>query len=274
MRALILALTLLTTAAPALAQSERVVEIDSRGQHVRSLLLTPAGELVGSVILMAGGNGRLDLAEDGRIWSLMNNQLVYTRAAYAKAGYVTLVPDVAPDLKTDKNHKADVVANYRAGAPHAQDLGAMVEYLRKIKGPVVLIGTSLGTNSVADGVVRLKGAQRPDAGVITSPAFDRPGTKELTVQKVAGDPKRIDLPFLTLVHKKDSCPASDTAAVDAFKAWFERGGHKLDLITLDGNGKVVGNPCDANSPHGFVGLDQQVVDGIVGWIKDKHLAAH
>jgi hypothetical protein len=45
---------------------------------------------------MAGGNGRLDLAEDGRIWSLMNNQLVYTRALYAKAGYVTLVPDVAP----------------------------------------------------------------------------------------------------------------------------------------------------------------------------------
>ena len=150
----------------------------------------------------------------------------------------------------------------------------MVDYLRKIKGPVVLIGTSLGTNSVADGLVRLNGTQRPDAGVITSPSFDHPGTRELTVQKVAGDPKRIDLPFLVLVHKKDSCPASNSAAVNSFRTWFERGGHKLDLITLDGDAKVVGNPCDANSPHGFVGLDQQVVDSISGWIKEKNPPAH
>jgi hypothetical protein len=95
MRVFFLALMLLIVA-PAFAQSEKPVEIDSRGQRVRALFLTPARDPVGSVILMAGGNGRLDLAEVGRIWSLMNNQLVYTRALYAKAGYVTLVPDVAP----------------------------------------------------------------------------------------------------------------------------------------------------------------------------------
>ena len=271
MRALVLALMLMI-AVPAFAQSEKPVEIQSRGQRIRALLLTPAVDPVGSVILMAGGDGRLDLAEDGRIWSLMNNQLVYTRALYAKAGYVTLVPDVAPDLKIEQNNKSTVVADYRAGAPHGQDIGAMVEYLRKIKGPVVLVGTSLGTNSVADGIVRLKGTQRPDAGVITSPAFDRPGTKELTVQRVAADPKNLDLPLLTLVNKRDTCPASNTAAVDGFKAWIERSGHKLDLISLDGDAKVIGSACDSNSPHGFVGLDQKVVDTIVGWIKDKNLA--
>jgi dienelactone hydrolase len=280
MRGLIFASTVLMSApaflmtAPAFAQSEKTVEIDSRGQHVRALLLMPAGEPVGSVILMAGGNGRLDLGEDGRIWSLINNQLVYTRALYAKAGYVTLVPDLAPDLKIEKDNKADVVEGYRAGAPHAQDIGAMVEYLRKIKAPVVLAGTSLGSNSVLDGIVRLKGSQRPDAGVITSPALDRPGTKEMTVQKVAADPKRIDVPLLTLVNKKDVCPASNTLAVNGFKAWIERGGRDLDLVTLDGDAKVIGNPCDANSPHGFVGLDQKVVDTITRWIKDKNLAAH
>jgi hypothetical protein len=179
-----------------------------------------------------------------------------------------------PDLKIEKDNKAGVVADYRAGVPHAQDIGAMVEYLRKIKGPVVLVGTSLGTNSVADGIVRLKGTQRPDAGVITSPALDHPGTKELTVQRIALDPKNIDLPLLVLVNKKDTCPASDTTAVNAFKAWLDRGGRKLDLISLDGDAKVVGNPCDANSPHGFVGLDQKVVDSIVDWIKGKNLTAH
>ena len=94
------------------------------------------------------------------------------------------------------------------------------------------------------------------------------------MQKVAGDPKHIDLPFLTLVHAKDSCPASNAAALKAFKVWLERGGHKLELITLDSDSKVIGNPCDANSPHGFSGLHQQVVDKITDWIKDKKPLAH
>jgi dienelactone hydrolase len=271
MRTLFFTLTFLITAVPALAQTETTVDISSRGQQIRALLIKPTNEPIGSVILQAGGYGRLDLAADGRIWQLMNNQLVYTRALYAKAGYVTLVPDIAGDFKTSSG----TVKGYQTGAAHAQDIGAITEYLRKIKPPVVIIGTSRGTISVTNAIVRLSGSMRPDAAVITSPEFGRPGSNDDTVQKAAGnDPRKIDLPLLVVVHKKDTCPDSNQAAVQAFTTWYARGGGKFDLATLDGSGAVVGKPCDANSPHGFVGLDQEVVNSISGWIKQKNPALH
>jgi hypothetical protein len=73
-----------------------VVEIASRNQRVRALLLKP-GRPVASVILLAGGDGKLSLGKDGKFGA--GNQLVRTRADYAKAGFATLPPFIAPDPK-------------------------------------------------------------------------------------------------------------------------------------------------------------------------------
>ena len=81
---------------PAVAQKEDVIEIASRNQRVRALLLVPARP-AGSVILLAGGHGNLALSKDGSIGWGAGNQLVRTRAAYSKAGFATPVPDIAPD---------------------------------------------------------------------------------------------------------------------------------------------------------------------------------
>ena len=118
-----------------------VVNISSRGQSIRAVQIVPKVKL-GSVILLAGGNGRLDISAKGAITKLGNNQLVRTRAKYAQAGFVTFVPDLAPDLKVGTN---GVVPNYRFGEPHALDIGAMVVHLRSFKRPVVVIGTSRGS---------------------------------------------------------------------------------------------------------------------------------
>jgi hypothetical protein len=267
MRAFIVtAFVIITT--PALAQSETVVEISSRGQQVRALFSMPANP-VGSVILLAGGHGKLDISADGKIAWGRGNQLVRTRALYAKAGFATLVPDIAPDHKT----RGGVVAGYRVSPAHAQDLGAMVQHLRAIKAPVVMIGTSRGSISTGNALVRLKGAPRPDAAVVTS-AFLAADPKDFSVRKSAGDdPKRLDLPMLVVEHKQDGCPATAPSTVAPFKAWYEQGGRKLDVIWMEGGDPPTGDPCEAFSPHGFVGLDQQVVTAVTGWIKTRNLAA-
>ena len=84
-------LTLSTTAA-----ADPIVNINSRGQSIRVVLLKPRTAAVGSVILLAGGNGRLDITAAGEITKLTGNQLVRTRAKYRAKGYNTLVPDLAP----------------------------------------------------------------------------------------------------------------------------------------------------------------------------------
>jgi hypothetical protein len=52
-----------------------------------------------SVILMPGGDGAIHAGDNGDIHSLLGNQLVRTRHAYAALGLAVLVADVSTDLK-------------------------------------------------------------------------------------------------------------------------------------------------------------------------------
>jgi dienelactone hydrolase len=266
MRVLVFLLAFGAVCAPALAQDEKVVEIGSRGQKIRALLIEPASPL-GSVILLAGGHGKLDITPQGTIRELAKNQLVRTRAAYAKAGYAVLVPDIAPDLKAPSG----VVNGYRNSASYAKDLGAAVEFMRKIKNPVVMVGTSRGSLSVANALVHLKDRpQRPDAAVITS-GFLAPSGK-FEVRTFAGNnPAAYSLPMLVVHHRKDGCEHTLPSNVEPFKVWYEKSGRKLDVIWMEGGLPPKSDACNALSPHGFYGLDDQVVAKITSWIKSQSL---
>src|SRR6266581_8484496 len=204
------------------ALADPVVEIESRGQKVRAVLLKPANPK-GAVILFAGGDGRLDITPAGEITKLRFNQLVRTRALYERSGYVTLVPDIAPGFKVGA---AGVVDLYRASRAFAQDIGAMVKYLRGITPrPIVAVGTSRGSLSVANAVAKLKGDgnQRPDAAVLTS-AFLKVGANvpSPTVFKIAnGDAPLLDVPTMLVWHVAETCPDTSAATVGPFRAWYQ-----------------------------------------------------
>ena len=268
MRYLLPIICILAGLTPALAQTESVVEIDSRDLKVRALLLKPAAPSA-SVILLAGGHGKLDLRADGMIGWGAGNQLVRTRAAYARAGFVTAVPDIAPDLKTPSG----VVNYYRVNPAHARDIGALVKHLRTIKAPVIVVGTSRGAISAANAVAKLSGAERPDAIVLTAAMLMPVEPKTPSAHMAAGgDPKRLQLPMLVVGHKKDTCRWTLPASIAAFKTWHERGGGKLDVVMLDGpDGR--GDPCEAQAEHGFAGIDGQVVATVADWIKSQNLPA-
>jgi dienelactone hydrolase len=251
-----------TTAA--LAQSETVVEIASRGQKIRAILITPNSP-VGSVVLLAGGHGKLDISAEGRIGWGAGNQLVRTRAAYANAGYATLVPDIAPDLKTP----GGVVDGYRYSARHGQDIGALVQYMRGIKAPVVLVGTSRGAVSAGAAVAHSSGPKRPDALVLTAPMLVPIGDNKPNFQMAAGDPARARLPFLVVGHKKDTCRWTASSTFDRFKQWQ---GGKVEVTMLDGP-PGSGDPCEAQSAHGFFGIDENVVSTVTQWVKGQGLIA-
>lgn len=270
MRVLAFLVVFAATCGSAFAQGEKVVEIASRGQKIRALLIVPANP-AGSVILLAGGHGKLDITPQGAIKKLAKNQLVRTRAVYAKAGFAVLVPDIAPDMKTPSG----VVQRYRASSAYAQDLGAAVQYMRKIKNPVVMIGTSRGTLSVADALGHLKDkAARPDAAVLTSGFLASPAHQGFQVRKlVHDDAAAFNLPTLVVHHRKDGCQATSPSNVAPFKAWYEKNGRKLDVIWMDGGLPPKSSSCNARAPHGFYGLDDQVVAKIAAWIRAQPFSA-
>ncbi len=67
------------------AQTEEVVTLATRpGQSIRVLVQRPAGPALGSVVLIAGGHGNLEISADGRLGWGAPNQLV--RSSSGQAG--------------------------------------------------------------------------------------------------------------------------------------------------------------------------------------------
>lgn len=242
----------------ALAQ-EPTVQIPSRDQRIRAILLKPQ-KPVASVILLVGGHGQMDIAPNGAIKWGRGNQLVRTRSEYVKQGFAVLVPDIAPDWKGEKNP----VWGYRWNPKHGADIGALVAYMRTIAEPVVVVGTSRA--AVTAGVTLLvnEGKRRPDLLVLTAPML-MPFEDQPSFQKaITARADRAQMPMLVIGNKKDECKFTSPASIEAFREW--RGQDKLDVILLDGP-QGTGHPCEAQAAHGFVGIDDQVVRAVSEWIK-------
>lgn len=243
--------------------AEPTVEIASRNQKIRAILLKPQ-KPIASVILLAGGHGKMDIAPNGNIGWGRGNQLVRTRAEYLKQGFAVLVPDIAPDWKTP----AGVVNGYRFNPLHGADIGALVAYMRTIAEPVVLVGTSRA--GVTTGVTLLvtEGKNRPDFVVLTAPMLMPHGKQPSFLRAIQGNRQKAQIPMLIVGHNKDQCPMTSPASIGDFQKW--RGSDNLEILRLDGP-QGAGHPCEAKAAHGFIGIDDQVVSAVSAWIKrQKH----
>ena len=244
------------------AQTDQVLTLETRpGQSIRVLVQRPPGPALGSVILVAGSHGNLEISPDGRLGWGAPNQLVRTRALYAAAGFVAAVPDIASEFKRPGG--AD--EGYRSSEGHARDLGGVVAYLRLQAPPVWLIGTSRGAMSVANAAARLSGPQRPDGIVITSGLLMSTRGQSPSAQSTVRGLDRIAVPTLLLNHELDQCRFSPASDAVAFRKLLT-GAPRVDVKTLSG-GISEGPPCESWAYHGFNGLDQEVVDLVAAWLK-------
>jgi hypothetical protein len=242
--------------------AEDVVEIPSRpGQTIRTLIGKPAAPAAAAVVLLAGGHGHLAITRDGRLGWGSGNQVIRTRADYAKSGFVTLVPDVAPDLVDGSGVKS----GYRWSEAHARDLGAVIKHARSLAKRVYLVGTSRAALSVANAAARLSGPEAPDAIVITSGMIAHITDKQPSAERMVGRLDQIKQPVLLVFHEKDGCSYTPAASAAHAKSLF-RAAAKVDVVILSGGTAGQGDPCEARSPHGFLGLDDKVVGTISQWL--------
>ena len=125
-----------------------VVDVASRGEVAR--VLVEAGDDPSVVVvLFAGGKGVLRISSGGRIGRLGGNFLVRSRGDFQRHGAITAVIDAPSDRKS-------TLLGFRGGADHAKDVGAVIKEMRARTGLAVwLVGTSRGTNSVANAAIRL-----------------------------------------------------------------------------------------------------------------------
>jgi hypothetical protein len=244
------------------AAAQEIVTLATRSNVAQSYFLTSAPkELQAIAILFPGSGGTIQLRnEAGQIKFSGGNFLVRSRSEFVKRGVIAAIVD-AP---SDQQGGWGMTDEFRLGAEHAADIGAVIDDLTKRlpNVPVFLIGTSRGTISAAALAVRLK---TPMAGtVLTSSLFRASGrnSKEPGPGLSKFDFSTIQIPLLFVHHVSDQCqftPYGDAARL----------ADKYPLISVFGGDPPTSGPCDAFSQHGYLGKESETVEQIVNWMLKK-----
>lgn len=265
-RAAIAAAVMFLSAGPASAEAARLVSVQSaRGAKQAFILIKPA-KPIAAVILFAGGHGNLRLKSASSMAWGAQNFLVRTRDKFAAQGLMVAVVDAPSDQKSARGMNAV----FRMSKGHATDIEAVVGYLKKEANvPVWLVGTSMGTFSAAGGGIAL----RDIAGIVLTSTITRSksnwniasshpnGVASMRLSAVS-------VPTLIMSHRKDGCditPAND--APKLVRALTKSS--KVETVLLEGGSPPLSEPCLARAQHGFFGIEEQAVNGIVKFIKSN-----
>ncbi len=243
-----------------LAQTPEVVDLPTRpGVTQRMLLLTPTTPVQAAVVLLVGGHGGLQIASNGSVTWGEGNFLARTRQQFADSGLLVALVDAPSDRQT-----APYLNGLRQTAEHVQDLQAVIAYLRQLASrPVVLIGTSRGTQSAAWAALQLRtadAAKRPDGLVLTATILTDPHSRAVPEMPL----EQLTLPVLISHHEQDACRHCRFSGIPAMAARIKA---PLKVLSYQG-GHDVGDPCGARAYHGFNGIETRVVADIATWIQE------
>ena len=251
LQSLVLALFLV----PSSSIADSVEDLSSRNVRIRLLVgVPPSPQAV--VVLFAGGHGALNLRNDGGFGWGAGNFLVRSRGLFQEQGIITVVID-APSDKISSG-----LFHFRNSEEHARDVAVVIRHLRaRFNLPVWLVGTSRGTESVANAAIRLE-AGLPDGIVLTSSMlrYNRNGTQLLAMEL-----EKITVPTLVVHHKFDDCRVTPYDEVESLRDSLTSV-RRVELLAYEG-GVPEGDFCGAFHYHGYRGIEATVVKDISNWIK-------
>lgn len=232
------------------------------GVTLRYLANEPDRRPVAAAILFIGGAGAPNIPDPPRAgWAREGNFLPRSRELFRQRGIYTAVIGAPSD-------RSSGLGTFRLSAEHADDIAMVAADLRRRAGgaPVWLIGTSAGTLSAAYAAARLP----PDVidGVVLTATVTLRGRADNVragISVLDVDLARIRAPTLLVHHRDDACIASPFAAVETVRARLS-GAARVELLAFTGGDPPRSGPCDPLAPHGFLGIEAQVVDAIAAWM--------
>ena len=237
------ALIMLFLALAPAAHAQQRVELTVNAGITQPIYLHVAHQPAASAILFPGGSG-VTAAEP-------HNFLLRVADDFVAAGITVAVAEAPSD------HAGGMDDPFRASAEQAADTAAIVAFLEsRATLPVWLIGTSKGTISAANAAVRL--GPRQIAGVVLTSAVWSGGMQTVPLGEIR-------VPTLIVHNRHDECPASPFDRAEPALAELTAAPAK-QLIAVTSSARLA-SACEARSPHGYLGIEDQVVASIVAWIK-------
>jgi hypothetical protein len=238
---------------PAAAQAN-VADIPLPGGASERVLFIGAANPAATLVMLAGGDGVVGIDSNGGIGALAGNFLVRTRALWPAQGFAVEILGAPGD---------EPLTGQRLSPAYAEAIGRAAAFARRqVAAPLWLVGTSNGTIAAANGAARLGNGV---AGVVLTSSVTR-GSGESVFRADLG---AIAVPVLIVANRGDTCPASPPQDAPRLAAALSRS-PRTEVVLFD-SGDFRSSPCQGFSPHGYFGIEPQVVARIAAWIRASGL---
>jgi hypothetical protein len=204
------------------------------------------------LIMFVGSYGMVDFDANGVTGYEAVNFLVRTQTLWLGQGFSVAIPG-SPNGRTLMGHRQD--------PDYVDAIARTIDFVRsRATAPVWLIGTSMGSIGAASGAAHLPSRI---AGVVltSSVTTSSKNSSETVFDSGIG---AIAVPALVVANRGDTCPSSSPSLAPKILAALT-GTPRKELIVVESSA-IQGDRCEGLSPHGYLGIEGDVVQRIAGWI--------
>lgn len=242
---------------------EVAVTIPTRAGVTESFAFDAPAQPVAAVVLLAGGEGVIGVSDRGGQAAIARpgNFLIRTRKMFGAAGFATVALDVPSD------YSGGIDEGFRDSADNAADIAAVVAWLRqKVKAPVWLVGTSMGTISATNAAVRLGG--KIDGLALSSSVSASSRRRGPSHGVLDLDLTSVVVPAQVMGDTRDACPLSPPGNADVIAKRMTQSPRKA-VKFIEGGSEPKSDACQPFSYHGYYGVEDKAVAAIVEFITAK-----
>jgi pimeloyl-ACP methyl ester carboxylesterase len=241
-------------AGQALSVGERVVDLPLGDGLVQRVLYDAPPHPRATLIMLPGGSGDIGVRHDGDLRH-EDNFVVRTRADWVARGYAVLIPDTVDQAN---------LRGVRSSPAYGRLVDGLAAYAQhQARAPVFLVGTSQGTIAAVNGAAHA--GPGLIAGLVLTEAVSVPGRRS-TETVFDADPQRVRAPVLIVANRDDACDVAPPEMAPRIAAALTRS-PSVRILAVRGGMQRSERACGSLSPHGYYGIEQEVVSGIAEWLQ-------
>ncbi len=235
------------------AESGTIREVPLPGGGKQRVLYARPASPRGAIVMLPGGAGDIGMDDEGGV-SHGKNFVVRTQALWLDQGYAVIIPDALDGQN---------MRGLRSSAAYAQVVAALVDFAHaQTPGPVFLLGTSQGSIAAMNGAAHLSAPAL--AGVVLTESVSRESKSGETVFDAS--PGQVAVPTLIVANRDSACRVAPAEDAPRIAAALTRA-PEVKILYVQG-GELRSRPCGSLSPHGYLGIEQEVVAKIAAWLKE------
>ncbi len=236
------------------ALDERVVTLTLPGGTRQRVLYAAPPRPRASIVMLPGGAGDVGLRRDGDVLH-GDNFVVRTQALWVQRGYAVLIPDTV-----DREN----LRGLRSAPDYAAVVLDLVRFAhQQAPGPVFLLGTSQGSIAAMNGAAHAGPGEI--AGVVLTESVSRLGASGETV--FSASPQAVRAPALVVANQDDRCDVAPPQDAPRIAAAMTRAA--VQVLSVAGGVERSRKPCGSLSPHGYYGMEPDVVGRIDAWMRRR-----